>query len=544
MPEKDKLDLSIFLEDYCNDAKEYFREINSAMLELEKDHSKVENLNEIFRALHSLKSSSNMLEFTDIAEFSHLCEEPIDRMRKTALPITQDAIDVIFEAVDALNAMVNQKCEKKGDKFDHRAAADKVKRLISNEAPPEQEVIGTARSAIPTIEKTETVRVHVDILNSLFNLVGELILNKNRIDNLVSGSENKKLRSALSAMDHIIAELQENVSVSRLVPADEIFQKFPRMVRDLAKEQKKEVEFEVVGGENELDKSVLDAIGEPLIHLIRNSIDHGIELPEIREKEGKKRTGTVKLVAKRAENNILIEVEDDGKGMDMAHMKEAAINKGFIKPEEAEAVEDSDIMETIFRPGFSTAEKVTGVSGRGIGLDIVRTATKKLGGSVEVATEKGRGSRFTLALPLTTAVVQTLMVGVGEHVFVMPSDIVIETLDVKPEFIKEVGKDKALVLRKNVIPFISLAEVLNIPVQEGQKNQVALIIQRGNRFIGVGVDAVLDQTENIIKPFDSIAAKFKGFSGGTILGDGRVALMLDIPGLIGFETLRKEVYSI
>lgn len=544
MPEKDKLDLSMFLGDYCNDAKEYFSEINSAMLELEKDHSKVENLNEIFRALHSLKSSSNMLEFTDIADFSHLCEEPIDRMRKTTLPITQDAIDVIFEAVDALNAMVNQRCEKKGGKFDHRAAADKVKRLISNEAPPEQEVIETARNTIPTIEKTETVRVHVDILNSLFNLVGELILNKNRIDNLVSGSENKKLRSALSAMDHIIAELQENVSVSRLVPADEIFQKFPRMVRDLAKEQKKEVEFVVEGSENELDKSVLDAIGEPLIHLIRNSIDHGIEPPDIREKKGKKRTGTVRLVAKRAENNIIVEVGDDGKGMDMAHMKDIAIKKGFIKPEEAETMEDSDIMDIVFKPGFSTAVKVTGISGRGIGLDIVRTAIKKLGGFVEVATEIGKGSRFTLKLPLTTAVVQTLLVSVGEHVFVLPSDIVIETLEITSDDIKIAGQDTVLVLRKQVLSYTRLANVLNITTEEKPERQVALIIQKGDKFMALGVDAVLDQTENIIKPFDPLAAKFRGFSGGTILGDGRVALMLDIPGLIGFETLRKEVYSI
>lgn len=544
MPEKNKLDLSIFLKDYCNDAKEYFGEISASLLVLEKDHSKVENLNEIFRALHSLKGSSNMLEFTDIAEFAHLCEEPIDRMRKNTLPITQEAIDVMFEAADTLDAMVKQRCEKKGDKFDYSAAADKVKRLISKEAPARQAVIEPNRAAIPTIEKIETVRVHVDVLDALFNLVGELILNKNRIDNLVSGSGNKELKSVLSSMDHIIASMQENISVSRLVQAEEIFQKFPRMVRDLAKERRKEVDFVVEGSENELDKSVLDAIGEPLIHLIRNSIDHGIEPPEIREKEGKKRMGTVRLAAKRAENNIIVEVEDDGKGMDMAHMKDVAINKGFIKPEETETMEDNDIMDIIFRPGFSTAEKVTGVSGRGIGLDIVRTATKKLGGFVEVATEKGKGSRFTLKLPLTTAVVQTLMVSVAEHVFVMPSDIVLETLEISPEDIKEVGQDTVLVLRNQVIPFTSLAGALNIPAQKEWKNQVALIIQRGDRFMGIGVDAVLDQTENIIKPFDPIAVRFKGFSGGTILGDGRVALMLDIPGLIGFETLRKEVYSI
>lgn len=351
MAEDGKLDLSIFLKDYCSDAKEYLKDANDALLALEKDHSNVEanveKLNEIFRSFHSLKSSSTMLEFTAIADFAHLCEEPIDRMRKNMLPITQEVIDVIFEAIDTQGAMVKQRCEQKGDDFDPAAAAEKVKRLISEEAGKEasvkQEAAGAPKAAVPMIEKIETVRVHVDVLDSLFNLVGELILNKNRLDNILSGSENKELKSVLSSMDHIIATLQENISVSRLVQADEIFQKFPRMVRDIARDQEKEVDFVIEGSENELDKSVLDAIGEPLIHLIRNSIDHGIELPRIREQAGKNRAGRLRLSAKRAENNILVEVEDDGKGMDLAAMKEAAITKGFIKREEASEMDDSDI---------------------------------------------------------------------------------------------------------------------------------------------------------------------------------------------------------
>jgi two-component system chemotaxis sensor kinase CheA len=544
MPEEEKLDLSMFLKDYCNDAKEYFAQMSNSLLELEKDRSKVENLNDIFRALHSLKSSSKMLEFIDIAGFSHQCEEPIDLMRKNTLPVNQETIDVMFEAVDILDAMVKNRCGKKSDTVDYSAAADKIKMLMNKETQAKTETVGTTRAVIPTIEKIETVRVHVDVLDSLFNLVGELILSKNRIDNLVSGSENKELKAMLSSMDHIIATLQENISVSRLVKAEEILQKFPRMVRDLAREEGKEIDFVIEGSENELDKSVLDAIGEPLIHLIRNSIDHGIELPEIRERSGKKRAGSLKLSARRDENNILVEVEDDGQGMDLALMKEQAINKGFIDREEAEGMDDSNIMEIVFKPGFSTAQKVTGISGRGIGLDIVRTSTKKVGGSIEVATEKGKGSRFTIKLPLTTAVVQTLMVSVGDHVFVMPSDIIIETLEITQENLRTVGQDTVLLLREQVLPFTLLASVLNIPVEKKPEHQVALIIQRGDRFMGIGVDAVLDQTENIIKPIDPLGTRFKGFSGGTILGDGRVALMLDIPGLIGFETLRKEVYSI
>ena len=549
MADKDRIDLSMFLNDYLNDAKEGFQEVNNALLALEKDHNQTERLNEIFRVVHTLKSSSTMLEFSNIAELAHICEDLLDCMRKKELPVSQETIDILFEVIDTLETMVKERAEGKGKpKADWRAMITEMKEKIMAQKPetestfhtPDSEIV---RPPLPTIEKIQTVRVHVGLLDSLFNLAGELIITKNRIDNLVSDTANKELKAALADMDRMIGELQENVSAARLVPAGEIFQKFPRMVHDLARGAHKEIEFVIEGEEIELDKAVLDAIGEPLIHLIRNAVDHGIEPAEMRQKRGKKESGGIKLSAKRAENHVLIEVEDDGAGIGIAQMKEMAVRKGFVRPEEARSLLDKDVLNLLFEPGFSAAEEVTNLSGRGVGLDVVRTSAKKLGGTVEVATEAGKGTRFTLKLPLTTAIMQTLMVSVGEHVFAIPSDIVLETFEVKPKDIKEIHQAQVLVLHDEVIPFVKLNDVLNICRREDQANLIAVIIYRGDQFMALGVDTVLDQMENIVKPLDPIAQQFKGFSGGTILGDGSVALLLDIPSLFGFEMLGEERYS-
>ena len=541
MTDKDRIDLSMFLDDYLNDCRQGFQQINSALLALEKDRSQSGRLNEVFRIVHTLKSSSTMLEFHDIAQLAHICEDLLDHLRKSRIPITQETIDVLFEVIDTLEAMVGERAEGKGHATDFQTVARKVKSLIQEEALPTSQGDGRANTAImPSIEKIQTVRVHVDLLDSLFNLVGELIITKNRIDNLVSETMNKELKAALSAMDHMITELNENVSAARLVPVDDIFQKFPRMVRDLAKEAHKEVELVIEGREIELDKAVLDAIGEPLIHLLRNAVDHGIEPPDERQKQNKKRSGTIVLSARRAENHILIDVEDDGGGIDIARVRDIAVGRELIRPEEVEYLADKDILDLLFSPGFSSAETITGVSGRGIGLDIVRTSVKRLGGTVEATTQRGRGTRFTLTLPLATTIMQTLMVGVGDHLFAIPSDIILETLEVKPEDIREIRNRQVLILRQEVIPFVRLNDVLNIARPQDQKEMIAVIVYRGDNFVGLGVDTVVDQMENIIKPFDPIAQRFRGFSGGTILGDGRVVLLLDIPTLFGFETLREE----
>lgn len=543
----------MFIAEYLRDARECFQEANEALLALEKNHANTGLIDVIFRGVHTLKSSSAMLEFLDISSLAHSTEDLLDRMRKGEAAINSGTIDILFDAVDTLETMVlRQTGTKEAQALDLERQIGRLRdRMLAVAGPeaqadPTQSVNApqseTGAAAMPVVEKINFVRVHVDILDSLFNLVGELIITKNRIDNIVADLPNKELRASLAAMEHMIDAMQDNVSAARMVPVDEVVQKFPRMVRNLARERAKEIDFVIEGREIELDKSMLDALSEPLMHLLRNAVAHGIEAPEERLKKNKRETGSIRLSANRTENNILIYVEDDGDGIDIGLMKEIAVSKGFASPDEAVLLQDRDVLNMLFKPGFSSIEDVTSLSGRGVGLDVVKTSIKKMGGTVEVATQKEKGSRFTMKLPLTTAIIQTLMVGIGKHTFAIPSDIVLESLEVKPEDLREIGNDQMLVLRNEVIPFIRLDRALSIKRQEDQKEIFAIIIHRGDKFIAIGVDLVLDHTENIVKPFDPIAQQFKGFSGGIILGDGSVALLLDVPTLFGLETLREEKY--
>jgi two-component system chemotaxis sensor kinase CheA len=542
MPDKDELDISIFINDYLADCREGFQAINKALLALEKDPGQTEHLDEIFRRVHTLKSSSAMLEFSDVAELAHSCEDLMDRLRKYELAVTQETIDVLFEITDKLEMMVKEHAEGRHGGAGFREIVRKIEKMSSGQSKLDKKpTAGKSREAsLLSLEKIHTVKVDIVLLDSMFNIVGELIINKRRVDTIVAGLASKELKTVLAAMDRMINELQENVSAARLVPVGEIFQKFPRMVRDLAREAGKEIELILEGSEIELDKAVLDTIGEPLVHLLRNAVDHGIETTASRQQQGKNRAGTIKLAASRMENHVSISVADDGAGIEPKKLKEVFVRKGMIKPEEAESLQDSDILELLFKPGVSSAEKVTEVSGRGVGLDVVRNAVKELGGTVNIITEKGKGTNFTMRLPLTTAVMQTLTIGIGNYIFAIPTDIVQETLEVKPQDIRKIHHQPALVLRNEVIPFVSLHQLLNIPAQENLEETIAVIVHREDRLIGLGVDTLVDQSENIVKPFDPLAQQFTGFSGGTIMGDGRVALLLDIPGLLGFATIQKK----
>jgi two-component system chemotaxis sensor kinase CheA len=436
MAENGRLDFSIFLDEYLTDAREGFQTVNNALLALEKDFTRIDLIDEIFRVVHTLKSSSKMLEFSEIAEFGHMCEDFIDNLRKHEIPLNQNAIALLFEITDTLETMIRerasaQKTGLKGEAVEDIYQNETIQKMENIKQKIEgKNITGDDIKTVkaPTIEKIQTVRINVDILDALFNLVGELIIGKNRMNNLIADTDKKEIKLTMATIVHIIDELQEKVSEARMVPVDEVFRKFPRMVRDLAASAGKEIDLVVEGSEIELDKSVLDAIGEPLIHLLRNALDHGIEPPDKRQNFGKKRKGLVRLIARRAENHILIEVGDDGRGIDIPLMRDFAVKKGFTKTEEIGLLEDKDILKLIFKPGFSSSENVTEVSGRGVGLDIVKSVTERLNGMVEVATEKGRGTRFILKLPISPAIIQTLMVSVGNHVFAIPSDLAIETL--------------------------------------------------------------------------------------------------------------------
>jgi two-component system chemotaxis sensor kinase CheA len=535
-----------FIDSYLQDAAEGFQRANRALLVLEASPGQKSELDEVLRVYHTLKSASMMLEFTDVAELAHAGEDLVDHLRRDTAPTSAAAIELLLEVNDLMQAMVQQRSGRLGTppqnfapriaELEARLAAHAGAAAEPHAAPPPP----SRAPASPAVGKIGTIRVPADILDTLFNQIGELTLTKNRIGDIIGDTPDKELRSVLAVMRRLVAALQETISLARMVQVGEILGNFPRMAHDLALAQGKEVDVVVEGADTEMDKGMLDAIGEPLLHLVRNAVDHGIEPPEQRRVLGKPQRGRIRISARRTESHVLVEVEDDGSGIRLAEVRQAAVRAGLVAAAAAESVHDNDLLNLLFDHGITTAEQVTGLSGRGMGLRIVKTSARELGGSVEVTSRPGRGSCFTLRLPLTTAVIPMLMVGVGGQVFGIPSDIVAETVRFEPRDVRRVYSETVLLRRNKAIPFAWLADKLGIDGADGgEESQSAVIIRWGEKTMGLGVGAVISQMENIVKPIDPVARHRRGISGGMVLGDGRVALLLDIPTLFNFEALAR-----
>ncbi len=386
----------------------------------------------------------------------------------------------------------------------------------------------------------KTVRIDVARLDDLLNLVGELVIDRTRLAQLGGLLQSKyddqsigDLTETSQHIGRIVDELQESIMKARMLPVEGLFNRLPRVVRDLAQRSGKKIDFVVEGRETELDRSVIEELHDPLVHLLRNCVDHGIELPEQRAATGKAEVGRIRLSAQHRENRILLRVEDDGTGIDTAKIRATAIRKGVLTAEAAERMSDQEAMEMIFAPGFSTAATITDVSGRGVGMDIVRTNIEKLNGSVRVESRLGEGSRFTLELPLTLAIIDALMVGLGDQILAIPLVSVVETLRVWRSEIQWINKRQAIQLRNSVLPLIGLDRALGLPSSSGGSDRVFVVAVRvGDNRFGLVVDSLLGELQVVIKSLGRQVGTIAGVTGATILGDGRVALILDVPSLV------------
>ena len=371
------------------------------------------------------------------------------------------------------------------------------------------------------------------------NLIGELLINRNRYSMLAHTLESghnvdlssiaQDLSETTYSMARISDDLQDTIMKVRMMPVSSVFSRFPRLVRDLSNKSGKNVELILEGEETELDKSIIEIIGDPLTHLIRNSVDHGIESAEARVAAGKPPKGNVWLRAYHKGNAVAIEIEDDGKGIDPDKMREVAVRKGLITLEEARALDDREARELIFAPGFSSAETVTDISGRGVGMDVVRTNIKSLKGTVSTSSEVGKGTRFTLSLPLTLAIIDALMIKVADSMYAIPLDAVSETTKIEPERLTDVKGRKAVTLRGEVLGIISLGEFLGLKncMEEEVELLNVVVIHDNERRLGLVVDQLLERQEIVIKPLGAYLGDIKGISGATIMGDGSVILILD-----------------
>ncbi|MDF9409130.1 chemotaxis protein CheA [Pelotomaculum isophthalicicum JI] len=431
------------------------------------------------------------------------------------------------------------------------AAGQEVREQVAAGARAEK--TEQAAKADHEVKTVQTVRVDVQKLDTLMNLVGELVIDRTRLNRFAeifegrfgsgSGDMVETMNEISSHLGQVAGDLQEQIMKARMLPVAQVFNRFPRMVRDLAQKLNKEVNFIVEGHETELDRNVIEVIGDPLIHLIRNSLDHGIEGPEERVKLGKPRNGTLKLKASYMENHIIITVQDDGKGMDPARLRAKAVEKGLIDSEVAQRMSDPEALNLIFMPGFSTVTKVSDLSGRGVGMDIVRNHIDQINGIIDLVSAPGVGTTITIKLPLTLAIIRALMVELGNEQFAFPLTNVVETISVKAEEIKKVKHNEVILVRGRVLPLVRLSDIFERESCAEMDRLFVVVLGIGEKKVGVIVDKLLGELEIVIKSLGDYLGKVPCLSGATILGDGQVALIVDVRSLVKEIGVEEAVYA-
>jgi two-component system chemotaxis sensor kinase CheA len=571
------------VESFIVETKEILEKLDLNLIELENRPEDTELLNEIFRSFHTIKGTSGFLGLDKLTQVTHRCEDILNKLRKGEALLDSDLMDGILsafdqikellatietnsnenvsvdETVEILNKLIN-KLENKGTENIKAAVepSNEIKETKKNiEIEPDVSAIQAEQSpvveekssvkepskAVAAGKKSDnTIRVDVDRLDELLNIASELVLGRNRLAQVNSeialeyeGSKiSRDLSDAAKQIDLMTNELQLVVMKTRMVKIGKVFNRYPRLVRDLARDTKKEVNLILKGEDTELDKTLIEEINDPLVHLIRNAVDHGIESPEKRKQDGKNPIGTVILSAEQEGNQIIITIEDDGKGIDTELLKEKAVSKGLITKEKAKELSKQDAYNIIFVPGFSTAEKVTNVSGRGVGLDVVKTNVSKLRGIISIDSTVGRGTKMIVKLPLTLAIISGMIVEVKAEKVVIPLNSVIEVLRVHVEDIHTINNHEAIRRRDSIIPLVSIDNVLYNDKADKDKGvwQYVVVIGLAEKRFGIKVDELLGQKEVVIKSLGNYLGNINGIAGSTIMGDGTVVMILDISELL------------
>jgi two-component system chemotaxis sensor kinase CheA len=456
-------------------------------------------------------------------------------------------VDAAQAAVDALFGPASETAEPAPF-----AAAFAPATPVAEPAKPAKSAAAATASAKPAADpkraasaKNQTIRVDIERLDLLLNLVGELVINRTRISDIAStlgrelgtagrGENLSTLAKDLSESSALLArttnEIQESIMKVRMVPIGQVFDRFPRMVRDLAKARGKEIHLEIAGAETDLDKTIVDEVGEPLMHLVRNCVDHGIEPPDVREARGKPRHGTIKLNAYHEGNQVIVEISDDGGGIDLQRVRDKAIRLGIIQ--ESDRLGDREIVELIFSPGFSTADEITDVSGRGVGMDVVKKNILRLKGVFDVDSVPGEGTKFTMKLPLTLAIIQALLVNVAQELYSIPLDAVIESQRIDASDVRTVHGGEVITLRGQVVPLIRVAEFFRLDAPRDTEKVMIVIVGLQGRQVGLVVDSFQGEQEIVIKPLSDVIGRIAGISGATILGNGSISLIIDVHSLV------------
>ncbi|AHY59121.1 chemotaxis protein CheA [Stenotrophomonas rhizophila] len=414
----------------------------------------------------------------------------------------------------------------------HGGAVPGAKPAVAAAPPPRAPAAPPAKPAAnkPVAEAEHTVRVDTKRLDAIVNLIGELVLSRNRLKTLRARLHDEELDRAVSTLDIATARLQSAVMRTRMQPVGKVFSRFPKVARDVARNLKKEVELELVGAETELDRNLVEALADPLVHLVRNAIDHGVETPDLREAQGKPRSGHVRLSAQQEGDYVSIEVQDDGAGIDPERLRQKAREKGLIDPEAAARLTSEECLHLVFLPGFSTKQEVTDISGRGVGMDVVQSRIRELSGQIQIQSELGRGSRFMIRVPLTLAILPTLLVQAGEDVYALPLARVMEVLHAPNTSLGWFDGRAVLDRKSHTLPLVDLRHWLAVAPAASSLLTI-VVLQAGEARFGLVVDQVRGREEVVIKPLPKALRGLRGYAGATLIGDGRMSLILDVDGL-------------
>lgn len=663
------MEVNEYLDVFIEESKEHIQSLNDHLLELEKSPENIEIINEIFRSAHTLKGMSATMGYQDLANLTHNMENVLDAVRNKKLTLNVDTIDVIFNAVDALESMVfdiidggegkkdvtnlvrkldaiengelnvsNSSSETKAsvsevsniqeglDQFELTVLQQSKERGFNNYQVTVQlqescllkaarvymvfeifEQIGEVIKSTPSVTELEnenfgykftvilvtkdmadaveqkimkvseiekvtvseleisqnnggiesqtdeaeegavkkekakshqhltskTIRVNIDRLDTLMNLFEELVTDRGRLEQIANTLRNSELQETVERITRISGDLQNIILNMRMVPIDQVFNRFPRMVRQLTRDLNKDVDLQIIGAETELDRTVIDEIGDPLVHLIRNALDHGIETPEVRKANGKSEKGILKLSAYHSGNHVFIEISDDGAGINRDKVLAKAIANGLATKEQAAHFTDQQVYHLIMESGFSTADQISDISGRGVGLDVVKNTIESLGGSISIDSDFGNGSTFLIKLPLTLSIISVMLTEVQDEKYGIPLSSIIETAIVHKDEVMSAHNKQVIDFRGKVVPLVSLQKVFDVP-GEGETGDYysVVIIRQGDKMTGLIVDSFIGQQEVVLKSLGNYLTDIFAISGATILGDGQVALIVDTNALI------------
>ncbi|WHX26708.1 chemotaxis protein CheA [Virgibacillus halodenitrificans] len=667
------METSQYIDMFLDESREHLQAVNDNLLHLEKQPDDLSIVNEIFRSAHTLKGMAATMGYEDISALTHKMENVLDKIRNSELMVNTHIIDIIFQAIEALEEMVeeiaqgndgkkdvtglvnsldqiengkanqdtsekneevnsfdtekvildeyqstviaqaeeqgfkayyiqvrlNEDCllkavraymvvealESKGEIIKTTPETEALEAgdfsqdftliFLSNESTASLESVITSVSEIEQVNiqdlaaimekqaeeskheepateessgetaevktqgqatKSTTIRVNLERIDHLMNLFEEVVIDRSRLEDLAEKLGNPELAETVEHMSRVSEDMQSLILTMRMVAVEQVFNRFPRMVRGLAKDLNKKIDLQIIGADTELDRTVIDEIGDPLVHLIRNSIDHGIELPAERLKAGKQEEGELILRAYHSGNHVFIEIQDDGAGINREKVEEKAVENGLITKEAAKQLTDEEIYPFILASGFSTAATVSDISGRGVGLDVVKSKIEALGGKITIESEKGKGSKFSIQLPLTLSILSSLLVKVEEETYAIPLSSIIETALLKEEQIMSAHGKKVMDFRGSVVPLVSLKKVFDVPdsttSENGSAHHAVVIVKKGEKMTGLMVDSFIGQREIVLKSLGNYLKDVFAISGSTILGDGQVALIIDPNALI------------